>query len=67
MLSRIPNMLPQEILASCTHPPDCPIIDGATLPIFDVLIIGIPTSYGDFPGQRKTFRDSNGPTLAALL
>ncbi|KAJ7687793.1 hypothetical protein B0H14DRAFT_3907259 [Mycena olivaceomarginata] len=43
---------------------DCPIIDGATLPIFDVFII--PTSCGDFP-DRKAFRDSNGPTPTALL
>ncbi|KAJ7882980.1 hypothetical protein B0H14DRAFT_3128694 [Mycena olivaceomarginata] len=45
---------------------DCPIIDGVTLPIFDVFIIGIPTSCGDFP-DRKAFRDSNGPTPTALL
>ncbi|KAJ7794601.1 hypothetical protein B0H14DRAFT_3556677 [Mycena olivaceomarginata] len=56
-------MLPQGILASCTR---LPIIDGATLPIFDVFIIGIPTSCGDFP-DRKAFRDSNGPTPMALL
>ncbi|KAJ7831542.1 hypothetical protein B0H14DRAFT_2365109, partial [Mycena olivaceomarginata] len=31
---------------------DCPIIDGATLPIFDVFIIGIPTSCGDFPDRK---------------
>ncbi|KAJ7831222.1 hypothetical protein B0H14DRAFT_2365282 [Mycena olivaceomarginata] len=41
---------PQGILASSMHPPDCPIINGATLPIFGVFIIGIPTSHGDFPG-----------------
>ncbi|KAJ7709351.1 hypothetical protein B0H14DRAFT_3172414 [Mycena olivaceomarginata] len=38
----------------------------ATLPIFDVFIIDIPTSCGDFP-DRKAFRDSNGPTPTALL
>ncbi|KAJ7744812.1 hypothetical protein B0H14DRAFT_3167472 [Mycena olivaceomarginata] len=43
---------------------NCPIIDGATLPIFDVFII--PTSCGDFP-DRKAFRDSNGPISTVLL
>ncbi|KAJ7312849.1 hypothetical protein DFH08DRAFT_973072 [Mycena albidolilacea] len=57
---------PQSHMGSSQALRDCPIIDGATLPIFDVFIIGIPTSYGDFP-DRKAFRDSNGQTPAALL
>ncbi|KAJ7885969.1 hypothetical protein B0H14DRAFT_3128039 [Mycena olivaceomarginata] len=51
-----PHML-HATAPSSTAPP---------LPIFDVFIIGIPTSCGDFP-DRKAFRDSNGPTLTALL
>jgi NAD(P)H dehydrogenase (quinone) len=33
--------------------PDYPIIDGATLATFDAFIMGIPTRYGNFPGQWK--------------
>ncbi|KAJ7763507.1 hypothetical protein B0H14DRAFT_3165557 [Mycena olivaceomarginata] len=57
---------PQPHMGSSQAAHDCHIIDGATLPIFDVFIIGIPTSCGDF-SDWKAFRDSNGPTPTALL
>lgn len=33
--------------------PDYPIIDAATLATFDAFIMGIPTRFGNFPGQWK--------------
>ena len=33
--------------------PEFPIIDAKTMATFDGLIFGIPTRYGNFPGQWK--------------
>lgn len=52
---RIPETLPQNVLDLLHAPPkpDYPIIDADTLATFDAFIIGIPTRYGNFPGQWK--------------
>ncbi|EIW77478.1 hypothetical protein CONPUDRAFT_168357 [Coniophora puteana RWD-64-598 SS2] len=59
---QIPETLPAEILAKMHAPekPQYPIIDVANLPNFDAFLFGIPTRYGNFPGQWKTFWDSTG-------
>lgn len=51
--SRIPETLPESVLTLMHAPPkpDYPIIDADTLATFDAFIIGIPTRYGNFPGQ----------------
>ncbi|KAJ7042317.1 flavoprotein-like protein [Mycena alexandri] len=57
---QIPETLPQEVLTQMHAPgkPDYPIIDAKTLATFDAFIMGIPTRFGNFPGQWKAFWDS---------
>ncbi|KAJ7063959.1 1,4-benzoquinone reductase [Mycena amicta] len=57
---QIPETLPQEVLTKMHAPAkgDYPIIDPDTLATFDAFIMGIPTRYGNFPGQWKAFWDS---------
>ncbi len=45
--------------------PNYPIMDAATLATFDAFIIGIPTRYGNFPGQWKAFWDTTGKLWAS--
>ncbi|KAJ7843483.1 flavoprotein-like protein [Mycena leptocephala] len=60
VIYQIPETLPQEVLTKMHAPakPDYPIIDAATLATFDAFIMGIPTRYGNFPGQWKAFWDT---------
>ncbi|KAJ7260153.1 flavoprotein-like protein [Mycena rebaudengoi] len=64
---QIPETLSQEVLTKIHAPakPDYPIIDGATLATFDAFIMGIPTRYGNFPGQWKAFWDTTSPQWAS--
>ncbi|KAJ6480425.1 flavoprotein-like protein [Mycena sanguinolenta] len=64
---QIPETLSQEILAKMYAPakPDHPIMDATTLATFDAFIMGIPTRYGNFPGQWKAFWDSTGGLWAS--
>jgi NAD(P)H dehydrogenase (quinone) len=39
---------------------DVPIADPATLEKYDAFLFGIPTRYGNFPAQWKTFWDATG-------
>jgi NAD(P)H dehydrogenase (quinone) len=59
---QIPETLPDEVLAKMHAPPKpgYPIIDAAKLATFDAFLIGIPTRYGNFPAQWKTFWDTTG-------
>ncbi|KAJ7652266.1 flavoprotein-like protein [Mycena rosella] len=41
-----------------------PIIDAATLATFDAFIMGIPTRFGNFPGQWKAFWDTTSSLWA---
>jgi NAD(P)H dehydrogenase (quinone) len=53
--NRIPETLPDEVLAKMHAPPkpNYPIIDAAKLATFDAFLFGIPTRYGNFPAQWK--------------
>ncbi|KAJ7779682.1 flavoprotein-like protein, partial [Mycena metata] len=57
---QIPETLPQEVLTKMHAPakPDYPVIDAATLATFDAFLMGIPTRFGNFPGQWKAFWDT---------
>ncbi|KAJ7087952.1 flavoprotein-like protein [Mycena belliarum] len=57
---QIPETLPQEVLAKMHAPAksDYPLIDGETLATFDAFIMGIPTRFGNYPGQWKAFWDT---------
>ncbi|KAJ7617326.1 NADH-quinone oxidoreductase [Roridomyces roridus] len=59
---QIPETLPQEVLTKMYAPakPDYPIIDADKLATFDAFLFGIPTRYGNFPGQWKAFWDTTG-------
>jgi len=39
---------------------DIPVIDAKTLESYDAFLFGIPTRYGNFPAQWKTFWDTTG-------
>ncbi|KAJ7333365.1 flavoprotein-like protein, partial [Mycena albidolilacea] len=59
---QIPETLPQEVLTKMHAPAksDHPIIDANKLATFDAFIMGIPTRYGNYPGQWKAFWDTTG-------
>lgn len=61
---QIPETLPQEVLDKMYAPPKNPDVkvleDPSTLESYDAFLIGIPTRYGNFPAQWKTFWDKTG-------
>ena len=61
---RIPETLSPEVLAKMYAPPkptDVPVLDDASvLTQYDAFLLGIPTRYGNFPGQWKAFWDTTG-------
>ncbi|KXT07651.1 hypothetical protein AC578_10223 [Pseudocercospora eumusae] len=63
-LYRVPETLPQEVLAKM-HAPEkddkIPILESPSqLEQYDAFLFGIPTRYGTFPAQWKAFWDSTG-------
>ncbi|KAF7428392.1 flavodoxin-like fold protein [Pleurotus ostreatus] len=63
---QVPETLSDEILTKMHAPakPDYPIITPAKLTEFDAFIFGIPTRYGNFPAQWKSFWDATGSLWA---
>jgi NAD(P)H dehydrogenase (quinone) len=63
-LFQIPETLPKEVLAKMYAPgqsSDIPLLeDPKTLEAYDGFLLGIPTRYGNFPTQWKTFWDKTG-------
>jgi len=63
-LYQIPETLSEEVLTKMHAPPkpiDIPILeDPRTLTQYDGFLLGIPTRYGNFPAQWKTFWDKTG-------
>ncbi|PUU81198.1 flavo protein-like protein [Tuber borchii] len=59
---QVPETLPEAVLTAMHAPPKpaYPIITAAELPKFDAFLFGIPTRYGNFPGQWKAFIDTTG-------
>lgn len=61
---QVAETLPQEVLDKMYAPPkptDIPTISDPTdLEGYDGFLIGIPTRYGNFPGQWKAFWDRSG-------
>ncbi|KAH0489302.1 hypothetical protein TgHK011_009739 [Trichoderma gracile] len=66
---QIPETLPDEVLAKMhapAKPTDIPFLeDPATLTQYDGFLFGIPTRYGNFPAQWKTFWDKTGAIWAS--
>lgn len=62
-LFQIPETLPQEVLGKMYAAPkdtSIPNVTNATLEEYDAFLFGIPTRYGNFPGQWKAFIDATG-------
>jgi len=61
---QIPETLPEEVLTKMYAPPkaaDVEVLDDpAVLEQYDAVLLGIPTRYGNFPAQWKTFWDKTG-------
>ncbi|KAH8591310.1 flavoprotein-like protein [Bisporella sp. PMI_857] len=59
---QVPETLSQEILTKMHAPPKgaYPEITAAKLAEYDAFLFGIPTRFGNFPAQWKTFWDSTG-------
>jgi len=59
---QIPETLPQEVLTNMHAPPkpDYEVIDAQKLATFDAFLFGIPTRYGNMPGQWRAFWDTTG-------
>ncbi|EJF56769.1 flavo protein-like protein [Dichomitus squalens] len=63
---QIAETLPQEVLDKLYAPPkpNYPILAPNDLAQFDAFVFGIPTRYGNFPGQWKAFWDATGQLWA---
>ncbi|KAI0539531.1 quinone oxidoreductase [Xylaria digitata] len=66
---QIPETLSQEVLAKMHAPgqsADIPLLnDPSVLEQYDAFLFGIPTRYGTFPAQWKTFWDKTGKQWAS--
>ncbi|KZV94877.1 flavo protein WrbA [Exidia glandulosa HHB12029] len=64
---QVPETLSEDILAKMHAPPKgaYPVISPAELPSFDAFLFGVPTRYGNFPGQWKAFWDATGQLWAS--
>ncbi|KIP05801.1 hypothetical protein PHLGIDRAFT_14295 [Phlebiopsis gigantea 11061_1 CR5-6] len=63
---QIAETLPQEVLTKMYAPPKpaYPVLNPADLAQFDAFLMGIPTRFGNFPAQWKTFWDATGQLWA---
>ena len=63
---QIAETLPEDILAKLHAPPkpNYPVLEPGDLAQFDAFLFGIPTRYGNFPGQWKAFWDATGQLWA---
>lgn len=63
-LYRVPETLSEEVLAKMHAPPKDTSIpeisDPSILEQYDAFLLGIPTRYGNFPAQWRTFWDRTG-------
>ncbi|KAL2203920.1 flavoprotein WrbA [Sarocladium strictum] len=67
-LYQVKETLPEEVLTKMHAPAkaaDVPVIDAQKLAEYDAFLIGIPTRYGNFPAQWKTFWDTTGGLWAS--
>lgn len=62
-LYQVQETLPKEVLSKMHAPgqsDDIPLITPDILKTYDAFLLGIPTRYGNFPAQWKTFWDKTG-------
>lgn len=66
-LYQVAETLPEEVLTKMHAPPkdaSIPTITPDILATYDAFLLGIPTRYGNFPAQWKTFWDAAGQQWA---
>lgn len=59
---RVPELVPEEIAKKSGFKLDqaAPIATVAELPVYDAIILGVPTRFGNMPAQMKNFLDQTG-------
>ncbi|RCK55078.1 Protoplast secreted protein 2 [Candida viswanathii] len=59
---QVPETLSAEVLKLVKAPPkpDIPIAETKTLTEYDAFLFGVPTRFGNFPAQWKSFLDATG-------
>ncbi|ODQ78822.1 hypothetical protein BABINDRAFT_172104 [Babjeviella inositovora NRRL Y-12698] len=64
---QVPETLSPEILSKMHAPakPDYPVASTETLTSYETFVFGIPTRFGNFPAQFKTFWDATGGLWAS--
>ncbi|HYH17306.1 MAG TPA: NAD(P)H:quinone oxidoreductase [Azospirillum sp.] len=62
VVKRVPELVPEEVRKSAhfVEEPNIPIANPAELADYDAIILGVPTRYGNMPGQMKNFLDQTG-------
>lgn len=61
-VKRVPETVPEEVRrqAHFKDEPDVPVATPDELANYDAIIFGVPTRYGNMPGQMKNFLDQTG-------
>jgi NAD(P)H:quinone oxidoreductase, type IV len=61
-VKRVPELVPEEIRQKShfKEEPNIPIATPNELADYDAIIFGVPTRYGNMPGQMKNFLDQTG-------
>ena len=61
-VKRVPETVPEEVRrnAHFKEEPDIPVADPNELAAYDAIILGVPTRFGNMPGQMKNFLDQTG-------
>lgn len=61
-VKRVPETIPEEVRKAShfKEEPDMPVATPNELADYDAIILGVPTRYGNMPGQMKTFLDQTG-------
>lgn len=62
VIKRVPELVPEEVARKSGFKLDqpAPIATVAELPGYDAIILGVPTRFGNMPGQMKNFLDQTG-------
>ncbi len=61
-VKRVPELVPEEVRQKShfKEEPNIPIADPNELANYDAIILGVPTRFGNMPGQMKNFLDQTG-------
>ena len=61
-VKRVPELVPEEVRQKShfVDEPNIPVATPNELADYDAIILGVPTRYGNMPGQMKNFLDQTG-------